>query len=70
MKESVRQDRILGFVQHGIRNHWKILKKKCNAIQGFKTVLNKKWIVMERRGWARWTLEEITAIVKVRDGDG
>ena len=33
-------------------------------------ILNKEWIVMERRGWARWTLEEITAVVKVRGGDG
>lgn len=34
------------------------------------SVLNKEWIVMERGGWARQTLEEITAMVKVRDGDG
>ena len=34
------------------------------------SILNKEWIVMERRGWARWTLEEITAVVKVRGGDG
>lgn len=34
------------------------------------SVLNKEWIVMERGGWARQTLEEITAMVQVRDGDG
>lgn len=31
------------------------------------SILIKEWIVMERGGWARQTLEEITAMV--RDGD-
>lgn len=47
--------------------------KEKNVMQ-FKDVkllvLNKEWIVMERGGWARQTLEEITAMVQVRDGDG